>query len=101
MNPIHVVASQRAWQAQAMAFTIYARGPIEEGSQDPYNKWEAYSFDDDARYWVLPSGALVVDKDGEGTCWMLVAGRWQWVRSAKHRPGEEGDSGDGNLGAYF
>jgi len=84
-----------------MAFTIYARGPVEEDREDPNNRWQTYSFDDDARYSVLPSGALVVDKDGDGTCWVLPPARWQWVRSANHRPGEEGDSGDGNLGAYF
>ena len=33
-----------------MAFTIYARGPIEQGSQTPYDQFETYGFVDIARY---------------------------------------------------
>jgi hypothetical protein len=84
-----------------MAFTIYARAPIEEGSQEPHTKWETYPFADIAEYTVLPSGALIVDKDGHGSCWVLTPDRWQWVRSAKHPPGVEGDAGLGESGAVF
>jgi hypothetical protein len=83
-----------------MAFTIYATAPIETGSQTPYDDFETYDFDDHARYEILPSGVLLVDKLGDGTCWVLSRGRWQWVRAAKHPPGEVGKT-DGQLGAEF
>jgi hypothetical protein len=76
-----------------MSFSIYARGPVEEGPQDPHNQWETYAFADTARYSVLPSGVLIVNKDGEGSCWVLAPGRWQWVRTTRHIFGEEGDAG--------
>jgi hypothetical protein len=84
-----------------MAFTIYACGPVEEGSQEPYTNWETYAFGDIARYSVLPSGALIVDKDGTGNCWVLAPGRWQWVRAAAHEPGLSGNAGGGEFGASF
>jgi hypothetical protein len=45
-----------------MAFTIYARGPIEEGSQEPHTARETYPFADIAEFTILPSGVLIVDK---------------------------------------
>jgi hypothetical protein len=84
-----------------MAFTIYARGPIEEGSQEPHTAWETYPFADNAEYTILPSGVLIVDKDGHGSCWVLTPDRWQWVRSAKHPQAVEGDAGPGESGAVF
>jgi hypothetical protein len=83
-----------------MAFTIYATAPIETGSQTPYDNFETFDFDDHATYEVLPSGVLLVDKDGDGTCWVLTPGRWQWVRAAKHPPGEVGKTG-GQSGVEF
>jgi len=54
-----------------MPFTIYARGPVEEGSQEPSTRWETYDFGDVAEYTIYPSGVLIVDKDGDGSCWCL------------------------------
>jgi hypothetical protein len=62
-----------------MAFTIFARAPLEKGMRVPSSEFETHKFKDTARYKILPSGVLVVD-DGEGTCWVLAANRWQWVR---------------------
>jgi hypothetical protein len=84
-----------------MAFTIYARGPIEEGSQEPRTNWETYSFSDKAQYSILPSGVLIVDKDGAGNCWVLRQDRWQWIRAAKHPPSVEGSAGEDQFGAAF
>ena len=84
-----------------MTFTIYARGPLEEGSQEPHMGWETYGFADTAEYAVLPSGVLVVDKDGHGSCWVLTPDRWQWLRSTKHPMGVEGDAGSGEFGAGY
>ncbi|MGE5694092.1 MAG: hypothetical protein ACM4D3_02330 [Candidatus Sericytochromatia bacterium] len=84
-----------------MAFTVYARGPVEEGSQEPYTNWETYDFSDRAEYTVLPSGVLIVDKDGQGNCWLLRPDRWQWLRSAKHPPSIEGSAGEDHFGARF
>ena len=84
-----------------MAFSIYARGPIEHGSQKPNEHFETYGFMDIARYEILPSGVLIVDKDGDGNCWVLAPDRWQWVRSNRHAAGEHGKSGADELGADF
>lgn len=89
------------WHAPAMAFTIYARGPTEEGSQEPHTGWETYPFTDVAEYTILPSGVLIVDKDGNGSCWVLTPDRWQWLRSTDHAPGVEGNAGGGQFGSVF
>ena len=84
-----------------MAFSIYARGPIEQGSQTPNDQFETYGYMDNGRYEILPSGVLIVDKDGDGNCWVLAPDRWQWVRSNRHAPGEDGKCGADELGADF
>ncbi len=82
-----------------MTFTIYARGPVEEGSQEPSTRWETYDFGDVAEYTIYPSGVLIVDKDGDGSCWVLTPDRWQWLRSTNHAPGVEGNAGGGQFGS--
>ncbi|HME49726.1 hypothetical protein [Mycobacterium sp.] len=61
-----------------MAFTIYARGPVEEDREDPNNRWQTYSFDDDARYSVPPGGASSSTKTGTAPA------------GSSHRPGGSG-----------
>ena len=82
-----------------MAFTIYARGPVEEASHEPSINWETYDFADVAEYNVTASGVLIVDKDGDGSCWVLTPDRWQWLRSTNHPPGVEGNAGGGQFGS--
>ena len=82
-----------------MAFTIYARGPVEEGSQELSTRWETYDFGDVTQYTIYPSGVLIVDKDGDGSCWALTPDRWQWLRSTNHAPGVEGNAGGGQFGS--
>ena len=60
-----------------------------------------YPFTDVAKYTILPSGALIVDKDGDGSCWVLTPDRWQWLRSTNHSPGVEGTAGGGQFGSVF
>ena len=84
-----------------MAFSIYARRPNEQGSQTPNEQFETHGFMDVARYEILPSGVLIVDKDGDGNCWVRAPNRWQWVRSDRHPPGAHGKSGADELGADF
>jgi hypothetical protein len=82
-----------------MAFTIYVRGPGEQGIHPPDPHFETYDFMDSARYEVLPSGALIIDTDGAGSCWVLAPERWQWIRTSQHLPNEQGHAGSGQIGA--
>ena len=75
-----------------MAFIVYARPPVEKGRGLSHTEFEPCSFEDSARYEILPSGVLVVDTDGEGSYWVLSPDRWLWVKAHKHAP-------TGSLGA--
>jgi len=69
----------------AMAFSVYAIAPPEEGSE-PHDRWVIHHFGDGARYVVHPGGVLGIEVEGTNF-WLLSPDRWQWVRSDNHPPG--------------